>query len=166
MPPENGEQSTSISPLSVLKYLVAQSLRLPQVSPTELEASLTCARFQRAETAEDYLSILASVLAELPLVYILMDVEIVDIGSYAYDSPTSFSWPAILNVFEELDRRAVKTQLKVIFFSYGSSLAIPESRQGAFNKWGRIIHAPVDGKFNADRTRWRRGHALCLGRAV
>jgi hypothetical protein len=72
-----------------------------------------------ASTEEEWLNILTSVPQGIPLVYIIIDVELLD-NSLA-DLTEGFSSPAaFLRVFSQLADSSINTVIKVALVSYGS----------------------------------------------
>jgi len=71
-----------------------------------------------ATTEEEWLSIFTSVLQGIPLLYIIIDVELLQ--SLA-ELTQSFSWPtAFLKIFSGLSQRNIRTVIKVALVGYGS----------------------------------------------
>ncbi|KAK4175537.1 hypothetical protein QBC36DRAFT_331347 [Triangularia setosa] len=100
--------STALTAASVLRYLIIQAMKLSDLVPTELDASLNCARFHRAKTAEDYIAIFACLLSSVSNIYIVMDIDIAE----------AFSWvEAISSVFAQLEQRGNRTRLRVLLFT-------------------------------------------------
>ena len=106
-----------------LKDLVFQALRFNDALHSERSMAMTCTKFQRAETEIQWLELLGSVLAGLPLVYIIIDVEAVSPRLRNLDA--AFSWPtAFLGFFRVLANHGCKTVVKVVIVSYGSSMFV------------------------------------------
>ena len=104
----------------ILKNLVCQVLRLNILAQNERSLALSCSKFHRAETEAQWFDLLGSVLAGLPQIYIIVDVEA---ASPIYASSKVFSWPlGFLNVFKKLSERGLKTIVKVVLVSYGSTV--------------------------------------------
>ena len=109
------DATTSI--IEVLKDLVDQILRLNIAARTEKSMSLTCAQFRGAETEAQWFELLAAVVAPLPRLYIIIDLERIDFAS----SPRRFSWiSSFLSLFASLSSRGIGSILKVVLLSYGS----------------------------------------------
>lgn len=74
----------ALSVVDLLKDLVSQALRVNEIFHTERSMALSCMKFQRAETEMQWLELLGFVLAGLPHVYIIIDVEAVSprLGSF------------------------------------------------------------------------------------
>lgn len=112
--------SHSIFVVDILRDLVHQALRLNVSLRTERSISLSCAQFRAAETEEQWLNLLAMIVATLPQLYIIVDIEAVDISSA--DKTHVFSWlSAFQAMFRSLSVRQVSLPLKVILVSYGSA---------------------------------------------
>ena len=109
------------SAIDVLKDLISQVLRLSITVRKEQSLALSCASFRGAETEDEWFDLLASTLANLPLIYIIVDVE--TIGRCYTGIDRSFSWPsAFLRVFGKLSERRLTTVVKVVLVSYGSAV--------------------------------------------
>lgn len=123
-----GNKATSGSAVDLIKALSLQAMRLKQSFNTEKTAAINCARIQSATTEAEWLDILASFLEQLPLVYVLFDVD-----ALSPDFPVlqcDFSWPkAFLSISQNLARRASPTVLKVLFICYGRAdyMDMPDS---------------------------------------
>ena len=103
----------------ILKNLICQVLRLNIPTQKERSLALSCSKFYGAETEAQWFDLLGSVLAGLPQIYIIVDAEAV---SPIYASSKVFSWPLrSLNVFKKLSERGLKTIVKVVLVSYGST---------------------------------------------
>ncbi|KAF7508997.1 hypothetical protein GJ744_008553 [Endocarpon pusillum] len=114
------DRSHSIFAVDILRDLVHQALRLNVSLRTERSVSLSCAQFRAAETEEQWLNLLAMIVATLPQLYIIVDIEAVDICSA--DKMHVFSWlSAFQAMFRSLSVRQVSLSLKVILVSYGSA---------------------------------------------
>ena len=106
--------------IDVVKDLISQVLRLNIAFQSERSLALSCTRFRGAETEDEWFRLLAACLAELPQVYMIVDVEAV--GPRYIDSHGGFSWPSsFLTIFQEMSARGLKTIVKVVLVSYGSS---------------------------------------------
>ncbi|KAI5917276.1 hypothetical protein F4810DRAFT_718064 [Camillea tinctor] len=113
--------SSGISVVELLKYLTHQTLQhgLP---PTERSLSLSCARFQNGRTQKEWFDILAASLANLELIYIAVNVEVLD--SMPSNTRGGLSiLVAFLKLFDELGTRSPKTVVKVVFASYRSHIS-------------------------------------------
>ena len=113
--------SQAPSVIDLLKELTRQALRLNLALHNERALGLNCAKFISAETETEWLDILSSVLAGLTLVYVIIDVETV---SPAYTGlEHTFSWPSAAHqVFKRLLERQIKTVVKIVLVSYGSTM--------------------------------------------
>jgi hypothetical protein len=108
-----------ISIIDLLKYLVRQALQIQRRSKTEKTMALSCARFQTAITEVEWFQLLESIMAEMSSeIYIVIDIEILD-----QDLLDDFSiLSAFKLLFGKLSSRGLSVRVKVLFFSYGSSL--------------------------------------------
>ena len=124
---QNALEAPSV--IDVLKNLTSQALCLNPTLRNERSFSLSCAKFQTAETETEWLDLLFSVLEGIPLIYIVVDVEAV--GPYYSGLDCSFAWPsAFLEVFQRSAERQLKTVVKVILMSYGSNDSTAMSQKG------------------------------------
>ena len=112
-----GEDKVSTNVL--LKSLITQAIQINSTLHTDVALAPRLKAWLGASTEEEWLNILASVLQGIPLVYIIIDVELLD-NSLA-ELTEGFSFPAaFLRVFSQLADRGIKTVIKVAFVSYGS----------------------------------------------
>ena len=116
------------SVIDLLKDLVSQALRLNIALHNERSLALSCTQFQGAETEKNWFELLARVLAGLPQVYIIIDVEAV--SPYFGGHDHTFSWPsAFLDFFQNMSEQGCKTLIKVVLVSYGSVASLEMSRK-------------------------------------
>ncbi|MCJ1268458.1 hypothetical protein MMC22_008346 [Lobaria immixta] len=109
------------SAIDLLKDLTSQALRLNIALHNERSLVLSCTKFLGAESENDWFDILAGVLAGLPQIYILIDIEAVNPHYQTIEQ--GFSWPsAFLNFFGKISERGLKTVVKVVLVSYGSAV--------------------------------------------
>ena len=110
--------SGDITTVDLFKSLVQQAIRLNKVFQSERVCALSCARIQSAVRESEWLDILGSTLAGLPLVYIVFNVG--TLGRKVLAQTDDFSWPlAFLSLFQELASRGIQTVLKLVLLSYG-----------------------------------------------
>jgi hypothetical protein len=117
----HNEGSTSYQPSTVdlLKALVLQAIKLNCTLHNDYIISSRLQTYMSATTEAQWFALLASVLQGLPVVYLVIDIEI--LGSSLAEIEANFSWPAaFLNLFQELSASAIKTLVKVVLVSYGS----------------------------------------------
>ena len=116
----HGNCAETISAIDVTKDLICQILRLNISMHTEQLFSLSCAQFRTAEASHQWFDLLATVLDHLPLLYIVIDIEVV---STAYAKSTKdFSWLSSFNsIVQGLSKRQSRMKLKVLIVSYGSA---------------------------------------------
>lgn len=119
-----------LSVVEVMKDLVCQALRLNLYGHTERFLSLSCAQFREAETEDQWINLLAMIVATLSYLYIIVDIEAVNI-TYAKRTQ-GFSWlSAFQAMFQNLSKRQFRPILKVVLVSYGSA-TVQESRLAEF----------------------------------
>lgn len=108
------------STTDVLKYLISQAIRCNKSIHNDAAMVARLAAHREAESEEDYINILLSVLEGIPLVYIMIDLEVLCRNAQA---SARESWPrAFLSMFSELSRRSVGTILRVVLISCESLL--------------------------------------------
>lgn len=106
--------------IDVLKYLISQAIRCNKSIHNNAAMAARLAAYREAESEEDYINILLSVLEGIRLVYIMIDLEVLCRNAQA---SARESWPrAFLSMFSELSRRSVGTILRVVFISCESPL--------------------------------------------
>lgn len=113
-----GMVESRLSTVELLKYLTSQALK-QCAEPTEGSLALSCSRYQRSSTENDWVKLLADSLSGFRCIYILVDVELLhpDLESLSKE----FSLPhALLALFRELSERRAQTIVKVALASYGS----------------------------------------------
>jgi hypothetical protein len=110
---------TAPSSIDVIKSLVCQAIQLNISLHTESSLALSCAQFRAAETPEQWIDLLARVIATIPQLYIIVDAETV--GSVYSEG---FSWLSQLYaMFERNKSRNWISRLKILVVSYGSMAA-------------------------------------------
>ena len=162
----DAEEAPSV--VDLLKDLVSQALRLNDALHSERSMALTCTKFQRAQTEIQWLELLGSVLAGLPLVYIIIDVEVVSPRLQSLD--TAFSWPtAFLDFFQKLPNHGCKSVVKVVLVSHGSSMFVDTATkdlQDLVISVGRPQKIPLAARSRTGSLRgsWSRRAAFGRGR--
>jgi hypothetical protein len=116
-----------------------------------------------ATTEEEWFNIFISVIQGIPLLYIIIDVELLDTS--LAELTESFCWPAaFLKIFDELSERNIKTIIKAALVSYGS----PLFTRPMSNECQKLV-VPVGGVNSAKaltRIPIRRGGASVRGKAL
>lgn len=108
-----------VSTIELLKYLISQAISVNEAIHTDAALTPRLKLYMDAKNEEQWLDILAMSLQGLPLIYIIIDVEL--LSPSLADLTENFSWPiAFLKVFAELSQRNNKTIVKVVLVSYGS----------------------------------------------
>lgn len=116
----HGTTEQRISAIDVLKDLVCQVLRLNISLHTERVAALSCAQFRTAESLYDWFNLLASLLDNIPMLFIVIDMEAVSV-EFA-KTTGNLSWlSSFSNIFQDLSKRRIASKLKVLLVSYGSA---------------------------------------------
>lgn len=127
---KTADQYTILGPsaVDVLKHLVSQALRLTSTQRTDRTLGLSCQKFQTALTEDDWFDLLGSVLAGLSQIYLVVDVETLSSSFASIDA--DFSWPSYFQaLFVKLSNRGLKTMVKVVLVSYGSTMFLGSSRK-------------------------------------
>ncbi|KAH7333075.1 hypothetical protein BKA65DRAFT_564106 [Rhexocercosporidium sp. MPI-PUGE-AT-0058] len=107
------------STIDLLKYLVSQAVNLNKTIHTDAAMTPRLKTYWGAQTECDWFNVLASFIQGIPLLYIIVDVELLH-PSLPIITP-GFSWPAAFrSLFAGLIERNSKTILKVALVSYGS----------------------------------------------
>ena len=103
--------------MDLIKALISQVMRINTALQHESNLALSCAKFQTAEDEDEWFELLASVLAGLSQICIIIDLEMFCLR----DRQSAQRWPsAWMEVFEKMSQRGIKTVVKVILVSYGS----------------------------------------------
>jgi hypothetical protein len=135
-----------------LKQLVFQVLKLNYTMLNERSASRIAAQFQSEGDEQDWFYRLGYVLAGLPQIYAMVDMEIM--GKLANGR---ISWPdAFTTLFEELRSRRISTVLKVILLSYRPSTVLEPPPSSSVIKIPNKI--PARAKLNNGKPVRRRGN--------
>ncbi|KAI0451736.1 hypothetical protein F5B21DRAFT_527538 [Xylaria acuta] len=109
-----------ISTVELIQDLAHQVLRLNLSLHTEKSLSLSCAKFQTAETPTQWFDLLASVIESLAVLYVVINIEATDIR--LIHSNDGFSWlSSFFSLIKKLRERQAKTTLKVLLLSHGSA---------------------------------------------
>ncbi|ORX96974.1 hypothetical protein BCR34DRAFT_607470 [Clohesyomyces aquaticus] len=151
--PAQNQPATAIT--DIIKAIVCQAIQLNIALHTERALSLSCAQFRAAETPEEWLDLLAKVIATFPRLYIVIDTET---AAIAYS--TGFSWLAQLSaLFQRHNNRKWISCLKILLVSYGSMAiqntdlsqyrdVVVHTRSLASRGWGRSIRgSTLPGRF-------------------
>jgi len=161
-PQESTEtQEEQVSTIEILKCLIAQAIQANASIHTDSALAPRLHAYLAANTEEDWFNILASVLQGIPLLYIIIDVELLhpSLATLTED----FSWPAaFMSIFSGLEQRNVNTVLKVTLVSYGSPLF-----RDVMTSEHRSLVVPVGGVGSmkpSTRAAIRRGGASIRGR--
>jgi hypothetical protein len=110
-----------VSTIEILKYLVSQAIRVNKSIHTDAALAPRLKAYLNTTTEQEWFNILASILQGIPLLYIIIDIEVLDSSTVEPSSP--FSWPSsFLKIFKELKERSINTVIKVALVSYGSPL--------------------------------------------
>jgi hypothetical protein len=156
--PPHGSSKESLSTVDLLKDLICQILRLNISVHTERLASLSCAQFRTAETLDQWFALLAMVLDKISLLYIVVDIEAVNVAFAK--STKDFSWlSSFSSLIQSLSKRRIETKLKIVLVSYGSAslqepklalfpdlvISTRQSIQSTSRERGRHLKTPPQG---------------------
>ncbi|KAI0971619.1 hypothetical protein F4678DRAFT_431332 [Xylaria arbuscula] len=151
-----------VSTIDLFKYLISQVVSINETMHTDATLTPRLGSYFSARTEEEWVSVLASMLQGIPLLYIILDIEVL---SHAVGGLTKDFWPAVfLKMFSELLARNIKTVVKVALVSYGS----PLFRTSMSSEWqdlvvpvGSMRHAIASARFP-----YRRGGASICGKTL
>ncbi|TVY54373.1 hypothetical protein LCER1_G006832 [Lachnellula cervina] len=116
------------SNIDLLKYLISQALHLNRTIHTDAAVTPRLKSYWEAQTESDWFKVLASVLQGIPLLYIIVDVELLHPSLPA--TTEGFSWPASFrSLFAGFIERNIKTILRVALVSYGSPIINSSMKQ-------------------------------------
>jgi hypothetical protein len=128
-----------VSTIVLLKHLITQAIQINSALHTDAALASRLKVWLGASTEAEWLGILASALQGIPIVYIIIDIELLD-HSLA-ELTESFLLPAaFLQVFSQMAQRGIKTVIKVALVSYGS----PVFKQPMSNECQKLV-VPVVG---------------------
>ncbi|KAI0437887.1 hypothetical protein F4803DRAFT_565677 [Xylaria telfairii] len=109
-----------VSTIDLLRYLVQQAIKINESIHTDAALSPRYGAHLRAQTEDDWVRVLASVLEGIPLTYIILDIEVL---SQSLGPPEKGSLPsAFCGLFTELSSRGIKTIVRIALVGYGSPL--------------------------------------------
>lgn len=109
-----------VSTIDLIKYLISQAVSVNKAMHTDAALTPHLGCYLSAKTDDEWLSLFTSVLQGIPLLYIILDMEVL---SPSLASLNKNFWPsAFLKVFSELWARNVSTVIKVVLLDYGSPL--------------------------------------------
>ncbi|KAI0465623.1 hypothetical protein F4859DRAFT_528286 [Xylaria cf. heliscus] len=112
--------TAQVSTIDLLKYLVQQAIKVNECIHTDAALAPRLGAHLGAQTEEDWIRVLASALQGIPLIYIVLDIEVL---SQYLEPPSKSFWPRAFNkLFTELSTRGIGTVIRVVLVSYGSPL--------------------------------------------
>lgn len=115
--------------IDIIKSLILQAINLNPSLHTEPSLCSRSQMYHSAKTEADWLVLLASVLKGIPLLYIIIDIQL--LFTSTSESSNGFSWPTgIFALFKELSDRDSKTVVRVLMLSYGSSFFTQDDMRG------------------------------------
>ncbi|KAJ3578674.1 hypothetical protein NPX13_g1895 [Xylaria arbuscula] len=156
----NTEEATvdKVSTIDLFKYLISQAICINETIHTDAVLTPRLGSYFSARTEEEWASVLASMLQGIPLLYIILDVEVLD---HPVEGSRKDFLPAMfLKMFSELSVRNIKTVVKVALVSYGSPLfrtSMSSEWQGLIVPVGAMRHGIASARFPCRRG----GAAIC-----
>ncbi|KAK6852030.1 hypothetical protein PG995_012155 [Apiospora arundinis] len=109
----------AVSSIDLIKYLIAQAIAINKSIHTDAALTPCHKSFVGAQTEDDWVRILGSVLQGIPYLYIILDIEVV---SQNLAGPANDFWLAAFGqIFNELSARGSKTLVRVALVGYGAS---------------------------------------------
>ncbi|KAK7937365.1 uncharacterized protein PG986_014233 [Apiospora aurea] len=116
-----GRAADAVSSVDLIKYLTSQAIAVNKGIQTDAALAPCLRSYIGAQTEDDWIKILGSVLHGIPYLYIILDIEFL---CQRLTGPTNDFWPAaFIRIFAELSTRGSKTVIRVALISYGSSLS-------------------------------------------
>lgn len=114
---ESRHQETT--PIDLLKYLIVQAIKLNKNLHMDATLAPYLQSYLRARTQDDWINILASVLAGIPLLYIMVDLQALSASSE--EGFTIDYWLATYKrIFAVLKERNPQTVVRVVLTRYSS----------------------------------------------
>jgi hypothetical protein len=113
-----GDSSPVPTTIDILKNLVLQILQINQQRLTEKSLSLSATQFQCAKSEEEWFDLLVSALMDLPLLYIVVDLEVLK----SAPGEKGLLVHGFLNLVKRLSSGIIDTVMKIVFISYFESV--------------------------------------------
>ncbi|TGO51755.1 hypothetical protein BOTNAR_0345g00030 [Botryotinia narcissicola] len=115
--------------IDIIKSLILQAINLNSSLHTEPSLCSRSQMYLSAKTEADWLVLLASVLKGIPLLYIIIDIQL--LFTSTSESSNGFSWATgIFELFKELSDRDSKTVVRVLMLRYGSTFFTQDDMRG------------------------------------
>jgi hypothetical protein len=147
----SGGESTSKSPIDVLKQLIFQILQINLTLLSTKSTSLNATRFQTAKTEEEWFDVLGSVVVGLPQLFL-----VVDAGLLEHELNGNVKWPdAFDKMLHDLRKACTETVVKILLLSYGTNPFLDTS--SADNLESATVH--INGQ-KRQSSSWPRKRAL------
>ncbi|KAM3086699.1 hypothetical protein ACMFMG_000822 [Clarireedia jacksonii] len=132
-PTLSGDSATVPTTIDILKHLVLQILQLNQHRLTEKSLSLSATQFQCAKSDEEWFDLLVSALMGLPLLYIVVDLEVLK----SAPAEKGLLVHGFLDLVRRLSSGSINTVMKIAFISYFQS--VPSAADIPTNE---VLHIP------------------------
>ncbi|KAF7918457.1 uncharacterized protein EAE98_009700 [Botrytis deweyae] len=115
--------------IDIIKSLILQAINLNTTLHAEISLYSRLQMYLSAKTEADWLNLLASVLEGIPVLYIIIDIQL--LFTSTSESSNGFFWPTgIFGLFKELSDRDIKTVVRVLMLSHGSSFFNQDDMRG------------------------------------
>jgi hypothetical protein len=119
-------QPVTTTPLQILRYLAMQALRQNQDTiGNHISESFNQTRISSAHTIQHWTTILKSALVSVPIAYVLIDLDLVDLD----DSSTML--PALLQSLSDLTDECKPTVLKVVLINKLRTVSVDMQSSGS-----------------------------------
>lgn len=113
--------SKEISTIDLIKFFISQAVAINKTVHTDAILSPWLNAYLGAKTEEEWLNLLVSVLDGIPLLYIILDLDIL---SFSLTSQDKDFWPpACQRIFSALSARRIATVLRVVLVNYRPMLS-------------------------------------------
>lgn len=107
----NRTSTKDVSTIGLLKYLISQAILVNKRPHNDMALSPHLGAYRAAETEKEWVSMLASVLEGIPLIYVIIDVEVL---CQSREGLSGF-WPSgLLKMLSDLSARNTKTIVRLV----------------------------------------------------
>ena len=115
-----GSKHITTTPAQILQYLLEQALKLNEENLTSLvNENFNATRVSSATTIEHWAQLLSSAIRNLPLVYIYVDLDLINPGDPSQDSLSD-----LVRAMEQVWQSCPSTAVKVAFVSHQRTLKV------------------------------------------
>lgn len=107
----NRTSTEDVSTIGLLKYLISQAILVNKRLHNDMALSPHLGAYRAAETEKEWVNMLASVLEGIPLIYVIIDVEVL---CQSREGLSGF-WPSgLLKMLSDLSARNTKTIVRLV----------------------------------------------------